>query len=148
MIITIRLVKSKDKDQVLALWTKIFPTEKYHNKPNIAFDQKIKHKDNLFFVAERNNTIIGTILAGYDGHRGWIYSLAVEPAYQRQKIGTHLLTKAIEELKKQGCLKINLQITGETSPLVDFYKTLGFRVEKRISMGKTLHKTGNSYNKH
>jgi ribosomal protein S18 acetylase RimI-like enzyme len=90
-------------------------------------------------VAERNNTIIGTILAGYDGHRGWIYSLAVEPKFRRQKIGTHLLKKAIEELRKQGCLKINLQITGETSPLVDFYGALGFIVEKRISMGKTLY---------
>jgi len=95
--------------------------------------------DNLFFIAEQNNNIIGTILAGYDGHRGWIYSLAVEPAYQRQKIGTQLLTKAIKNLKKQGCLKINLQITGETSPLIEFYKTLGFQVEKRISMGKTLY---------
>ena len=139
MTITIRNVKPKDKTQVIALWTKVFPTKKYHNKPSIAFDQKIQHPDNLFFIAEQNNNIIGTILAGYDGHRGWIYSLAVEPDYRRKKIGTQLLTKAIEELKKQGCLKINLQITGETSPLVDFYKTLGFIVEKRISMGKKLY---------
>ena len=139
MTITIRNVQPKDKPKVIALWTKIFPTKKYHNQPSIAFDKKIKQMDNLFFIAEQNNNIIGTILAGYDGHRGWIYSLAVEPAYQRQKIGTQLLTKAIKNLKKQGCLKINLQITGETSPLIEFYKTLGFQVEKRISMGKTLY---------
>jgi ribosomal protein S18 acetylase RimI-like enzyme len=138
MTINMRKAAPDDKTQIVKLWTTMFPTEKHHNNPNISFDQKIHH-DDLFYIAEDDHLIIGTILAGYDGHRGWIYSLAVTPSYQRQGIGTQLINHAIKALEKKGCLKVNLQITGDTSPYIKFYKNLGFKVENRISMGKTLY---------
>ena len=139
MNITIRLCTAIDKQQVIELWNEIFPPLKHHNQPDLSFDKKIQQKDNLFYIAEHNNTILGTIIAGYDGHRGWIYSLAVKPKYRRKGIGSQLITTATNELSKRGCLKVNLQITGDTSPYIAFYKKNGFNVEKRISMGKTLY---------
>jgi len=55
--------------------------------PARAIDRKLAEDDHLFFVAADGDKVIGTVLAGYDGHRGWMYSLAVDPAHQRQENG-------------------------------------------------------------
>ncbi len=77
-------------------------------------------------------------MAGYDGHRGWIYYLAVDPAYRRKGIGTALMKKAEGLLAQKDCPKLNLQIRANNSDLQAFYEKLGYSVEERISMGKKL----------
>lgn len=77
-------------------------------------------------------------MAGYDGHRGWVYYLAVDPAYRRNGIGTALMEKAEGLLVQKGCPKLNLQIRVDNSDLQAFYEKLGYTVEERISMGKKL----------
>lgn len=77
-------------------------------------------------------------MAGYDGHRGWVYYLAVDPAYRRNGIGTALMEKAEGLLVQKGCPKLNLQIRADNSDLQAFYEKLGYTVEERISMGKKL----------
>jgi ribosomal protein S18 acetylase RimI-like enzyme len=135
----IRIYQQTDKEQVIALWKEVFNPKKPHNNPETAINIKVKHNDNLFFVAEKDNQIIGTILVGFDGHRGWIYSLAVLQKFRSKGIGKSLVEKAVEELKKLGCLKVNLQINGDNATVLDFYKKSGFSIEDRISMGKTLY---------
>ena len=78
-------------------------------------------------------------MGGYDGHRGWVYSLAVEEARRHRGIGSALVDNIEEALKALGCLKVNLQVVGSNSSVVDFYEKLGFSVEDRISMGKRLY---------
>ena len=92
----------------------------------------------LFFVAEHHGEVAGTVLAGWDGHRGWIYSLGVRPALQRSGIGSALLRHAVESLRARGCPKVNLQILATNAAVVDFYRRHGFRVEDRISMGRAI----------
>ena len=82
--------------------------------------------------------MIGTILAGYDGHRGWLYSVAVHRDYRRQGLGASLVRYAEQALTALGCMKINLQITGGNDAVVGFYEALGYGVEPRISMGKKI----------
>ncbi len=135
----IRNYKTSDKDSVVSLWKKVFNPQKPYNDPEIVIDMKTKQNDGLFFVAEENNQIIGTIIAGFDGHRGWLYSLAVHQQHRRKGIGTQLVKKAIHELKKLGCLKVNLQINSDNSEVVGFYKKNGFLLEDRISLGKILN---------
>lgn len=77
-------------------------------------------------------------MAGYDGHRGWVYYLAVNPTYRRNGIGTALMKKAEGLLVQNGCPKLNLQIRADNSDLQAFYKKLSYTVEERISMGKKL----------
>ena len=79
------------------------------------------------------------LMAGFDGHRGWIYSLAVNPDFRRKGIGSQLMKKAINELKSLGCLKVNLQIEKDNSDVVNFYEKIGFSTEDRISMGMKLY---------
>jgi len=77
-------------------------------------------------------------MAGFDGHRGWIYSLAVSQKYRCKGIGTRLVNKALNDLKSLGCVKVNLQIKGDNRSVEDFYKKVGFSIEDRISMGMKL----------
>ena len=96
--------------------------------------------DQLFFVGVAGGMVVGTIMAGYDGHRGWIYSVAVSPAHRRQGIGSLLISHAERALTNKGCVKINLQIMEGNESVTAFYSSLGFLVEKRVSMGKRIPK--------
>jgi ribosomal protein S18 acetylase RimI-like enzyme len=108
------------------------------NEPGLAIDKKVAVDDGLFFVACTRDEIVGTVMAGYDGHRGWIYSLAVRPAQQKLGIGKKLMAHAETALRKLKCPKVNLQVLDSNTGVVEFYKKLGYAVEPRISMGKLL----------
>ncbi len=77
-------------------------------------------------------------MAGYDGHRGWLYAIAVDPARQRNGIGTKLVLHAEAALGKLGCRKVNLQMRTDNQKVSAFYRRLGYAAEDRISMGKLL----------
>jgi ribosomal protein S18 acetylase RimI-like enzyme len=78
-------------------------------------------------------------MAGYDGHRGWIYSVAVHPSYRNQGIGSALVSYAERALASKGCMKVNLQILQSNKSTSVFYESLGYAVEPRVSMGKLIH---------
>ena len=90
-------------------------------------------------VAEADGRVVGTVMGGYDGHRGWIYSLAVDDCERHRGIGSALVDNIERALKALGCLKVNLQVVSTNSGVVEFYEKLGFSVEDRISMGKRLY---------
>ncbi|UII69535.1 GNAT family acetyltransferase [Pseudomonas sp. HN11] len=124
--------------QVVALWQQAFGYDTAHNVPALAIDKKLAVNDGLFFVATDKKAVIGTILAGYDGHRGWLYSVAVHADYRRHGLGSSLVRHAEQALTALGCMKINLEITGGNDAVVGFYEALGYGVEPRISMGKKI----------
>jgi ribosomal protein S18 acetylase RimI-like enzyme len=126
------------RDQVSALWESVFAYETAHNRPGLVIDKKRAVNDDLFFVALSDNKVVGTVMAGYDGHRGWIYSVAVSPSHRRQGLGSQLVSHAERALIAKGCVKINLQIMQGNESVTAFYAALGFSVEKRISMGKPI----------
>ena len=78
-------------------------------------------------------------MGGYDGHRGWIYSVAVVPERRSLGIGTALIRKLEAELARRGCLKINLQVRESNVGVMDFYRKLGYEVDPVVSMGKRLY---------
>lgn len=131
----------KNREQVIALWETVFGYEAAHNVPSLAINQKLAVKDDLLFVALDGEKIIGSIMAGYDGHRGWLYSLAVLPDHRHAGIGSALVDHAEQALRIRGCLKINLQVVESNSQVVAFYEALGYQVEPRVSMGKLLKAT-------
>ncbi|WP_348011527.1 GNAT family acetyltransferase [Roseateles sp.] len=126
------------RSQVIQLWETVFGYETAHNTPSLAIDKKLEVRDDLFFVAAIEGTIVGTILAGYDGHRGWLYSVAVHPSYRNKGLGSALVAHAEVALTKKGCMKINLQIMTGNESVSRFYESLGYVVEKRVSMGKRI----------
>ena len=126
------------RQQVIQLWQTVFGYEDAHNAPELAIDKKLAVADGLFFVALVDAVVAGTVMAGYDGHRGWLYSVAVHPTQRQLGLGAALIRFAEEALTARGCLKINLQIRGGNERVAAFYESLGFVVEDRISMGKKV----------
>lgn len=106
--------------------------------PDIAIPAKVAMQRELFLVAVHRDRVIGTTMAGYDGHRGWLYSVAVLPKYRRDGVGSALIREAEKRLLALGCLKINLQIVLANYSVVSFYRKLGYAIEERISMGKPI----------
>ena len=123
-----------DRDAVILLWSQVLPGTG-HNDPTSSLKRKLE-ADDLLFVAEEDARIVGAAMAGYDGHRGWLYSIAVDPACRRRGIGAALVRHAVDALTSLGCPKVNLQVLPENAAAVAFYESLGFVVEERISMGK------------
>lgn len=78
------------------------------------------------------------VALGWDGVRGWVHHLAVDPGARRHGIGTALMGAAEERLRARGCPKINLQIVADNAAVVAFYARLGYAVEQLISMGKCI----------
>ena len=92
----------------------------------------------MFFVAVEGNEVIGTIMAGYDGHRGWLYSVAVDPNRRLAGLGRSLVQHAESALADLGCMKVNLQLLASNEATAAFYRSVGYSVEPRVSMGKVL----------
>jgi ribosomal protein S18 acetylase RimI-like enzyme len=126
------------RSQVVHLWETVFGYEAAHNTPSLAIDKKLEVNDDLFFVALLAGAVVGTVLAGYDGHRGWLYSVAVHPAHRKEGLGSALIRCAEQALIKRGCMKINLQIMSGNERVSAFYASLGYAVEQRTSMGKRI----------
>jgi ribosomal protein S18 acetylase RimI-like enzyme len=122
----------------VALWERVFAYKTARNAPGLVIDKKLAVHDDLFFVAVDGDKVVGSILAGYDGHRGWIYSLAVSPKRRHRGAGSQLLRFAESRLASLGCVKINLQITDGNELVEEFYVAHGYSTEPRISMGKTI----------
>jgi ribosomal protein S18 acetylase RimI-like enzyme len=139
--VQIDVVDYEDSDhraQVIALWRTVFAYDAVHNAPGLAIDKKVAVDDGLFFVALADGDVIGTVMAGYDGHRGWVYSMAVHPDWRGDGLGSQLLAAAEEALAARGCVKINLQVLPGNGNAQAFYEANGYVVEDRISMGKRL----------
>jgi ribosomal protein S18 acetylase RimI-like enzyme len=127
------------RTKVITLWEAVFGYEAAHNRPALVIDKKLAVDDGLLFVALSGQEVVGTVMAGYDGHRGWIYSVAVSPTHRRRGVGSQLVAVAERALATKGSVKVNLQIMDGNESIAAFYASLGFSEEKRISMGKRLH---------
>ena len=121
---------------VSELWAEVFPNDPPWNRAEVAIPEKLAVQPELFLVAVDGGRVIGTAMAGYDGHRGWLYTIAVKPRRQRKGVGSALVAEAEARLAALGCGKINLQIRAGNEAVAAFYRRLGYQVEERISMGK------------
>ena len=130
----IRKYKFEDRESLTSLWQTVFPDDPPHNDPSKVIDAKLA-VDDLIFVAEQDGQIVGACMAGYDGHRGWLYTVGVLSNQRRNGLGSEMVTSVIAKLKELGCIKVNLQIRSTNYQVAAFYKSLGFAEEERLSMG-------------
>ena len=134
----IRSFQESDRAGVVALWRAVFPDAPPRNDPVLDIQRKLAHQPELFLVALVGAAVVGTCMAGFDGHRGWVHLVAVAPEHRRRGVGAALMRRAEALLEAMGVPKLNLQVRGSAPEAVGFYQRLGFEVEERISMGKPL----------
>ncbi len=137
--IQIRPFATDDAEAVVALWRACGLTRP-QNDPRKDIARKLKVNPEWFLVAERGSEIVGTVMVGYEGHRGWINYLGVAPALQRGGLGRRLMNEAERRLRAAGCPKINLQVRPDNRAAIAFYERIGFAVEGTVSLGKRLEK--------
>ena len=137
-IFRIRPYREADEAAVIGLWNTVFPNPTPWNDPATAIAKKLTTQRDLFLVGHLGDKLIGTVMGGYDGHRGWVYLLAVAPEHQRSGLGRRLMAEVESRLVDYGCTKLNLQVRAENQEVIDFYLTIGYAVEDRISMGKRI----------
>jgi len=134
----IRPIRPSDEPAVARLWRAVFPEAPARNHPETDIQRKLALQSELFLVAIVDRQVVGTAMGGYDGHRGWVYYVAVARDHRRRGVGRALMEDLERRLARLGCPKLNLQVRASNHNAVGFYENLGYRVEQRVSMAKLL----------
>ena len=129
----IRPFKEGDEEALVSLWNMCKLTVPWNN-PYKDIARKLKVQAELFLVGYLEDKLIASVMAGYDGHRGWINYFSVHPDFQARGYGKQLMDNVENGLRELGCPKINLQIREGNDKVFTYYQKLGFVEEKRISM--------------
>jgi len=133
----IRPFQTEDEDALVALWKMCELTVPWNN-PHKDIARKLQVQPELFLVGILGNSLIATVMGGYEGHRGWINYLAVHQDFQGKGYGQEIMNSVETALREMGCPKINLQIRREDDKVASFYQKLGFTNDDVVSMGKRL----------
>ncbi|MFD9701131.1 GNAT family acetyltransferase [Lentzea sp. NPDC059081] len=134
----IRAFTDADTDAVVRLWQQAGITRPW-NDPLADIRRKRTTQPEMFFVAADNDgEIAGVVMAGYDGHRGWIHYLAVATARRSTGLGRRLVGHAEAALSALGCPKVQLQVRPDNTDVVEFYERLGYEPYEAINLGKRL----------
>lgn len=133
----IRSFEPVDEEAVVKLWVECGLVVPW-NDPHRDIHRKLKVQPEMFLVGSLDGEIVATVMAGYDGHRGWINYLAVAPRYQRTGFGRSLMDEAEMLLGEAGCPKINLQVRTSNRDVIRFYQSLGYDLDDVVSLGKRL----------
>lgn len=111
-----------------------------HNPPASDFRRAQGAASSEILVALAGPKIIGSVMSGDDGHRAWIYYLAVDPNHQRRGLGAQLVKAAESWAEKRGVRKIQLMIRPDNEIVREFYQSAGFDETPRLVMAKWLDK--------
>jgi ribosomal protein S18 acetylase RimI-like enzyme len=133
----IRAFQSEDEPAVIALWQQCGLTRPW-NDPKKDIRRKLAVRADLFLVGVLEGRVVASVMAGYEGHRGWLNYLAVAPEFQRRGYARLIVVRAEELLRAAGCPKINLQVRTTNSEAIEFYRRIGYAVDEVVSMGKRL----------
>ena len=137
MNLIVRSFRKSDQKDVIQLWKECELVVPW-NDPGRDIERKLVIQPELFLVGLINYEIITTAMAGYDGHRGWVYYLAVKPQYQQKEIGRQIMKEAETRLQKLGCPKLNIMVRSTNLDVINFYKAIGYKVDAVTNMGKRL----------
>jgi len=133
----VRVYRVSDEEAVIRLWQDCGLVVPW-NDPHKDIQRKLKVQADLFLVGLAEDRLVATVMAGYDGHRGWINYLAVAPDLRRNGIGRRMVKQVESRLRALGCPKINLQVRTSNVDVVSFYEAIGYATDDVISIGKRL----------
>ena len=129
--------KSEYESAVIELWEKCDLTRPWNN-PGLDIERKMKDKPELFLVGLINGKVVASAMGVYEGHRGWVYYLGVEPEQRKRGLAKRMMDAIEERLLEMGCPKINIQVRSGNTGALNFFGKIGYNTEERISLGKRL----------
>lgn len=133
----IRAFEAHDESAIVALWEACKLTRPW-NDPHKDIARKLTVQRELFLVGETENGIVASVMAGYEGHRGWVNYLAVAPAFRGRGYGRALMQHVETELERRGCPKLSLVVRKSNGGAMEFYRHLGYVEDESITFGKRL----------
>lgn len=133
----IRPFQADDEAAVVQLWKDCNLVVPW-NDPLRDIRRKLRVQPELLLVGVESEELIASVMAGYEGHRGWLNYLAVAPRFRRKGIGRKMVAAAEARLRQMGCPKINIQIRTSNTAVIEFYRRIGFKPDDVVSMGKRL----------
>ena len=133
----IRTFRPDDESDVINLWRQCGLIVPWNN-PEADIQRKLSTSPDLFYVGVLDGELIASCMAGYDGHRGWIYFLAVKSAYQRKGFASMLIDHAESELIKLGCPKVELMVRKTNENVISFYQSAGYDIDPVMVLSKRL----------
>ncbi len=133
----IRPFDVNDETAVMALWEESGLTRPW-NDPHKDIARKLAVQPELFLVGVTDGAVMASVMAGYEGHRGWMNYLAVAPRFRGRGFGRILVEHVERALLERGCPKVNLQVRASNPEAIAFYRRLGYAQDESISLGKRL----------
>lgn len=134
----IRVFGNMDRNTVIDLWIECGLTVP-RNNPIRDIERKLADSPDLFFVGEINGELVASCMSGYDGHRGWIYYLAVKPSLRKRSIARNMMKHAEEALEELGCPKIDLMVRKNNEEVISFYKKIGYNEDPVVVLSRRLY---------
>jgi ribosomal protein S18 acetylase RimI-like enzyme len=133
----IRSYRIADQPAVIRLWSDCGLVRPW-NDPVKDIARKLTVQPDLFLVGVLEEAIIASVMAGYDGHRGWLNYLAVAPKHRGRGYGRTLMLHVEQALMDMGCPKLNMQVRASNTGVLAFYRKLGYAQDETVSLGKRL----------
>jgi ribosomal protein S18 acetylase RimI-like enzyme len=133
----IRPYSAENENAVIELWRRCNLTRPQNNAQK-DIERKMKVNPELFLVGLEGGKVVATAMGGYEGHRGWVYYLAVEPGHQRKGLGGQIMAALEERLMAKGCPKINVMVRDDNIGAVKFYEKIGYKGDGVVELGKRL----------
>jgi len=133
----IRAFRVGDESAVVSLWERCGLVRPW-NDPHKDISRKLQVRGDWFLVGLLDETVVATVMAGYDGHRGWVNYLAVAPEHRRTGLARQMIGAVEHRLRSAGCPKINLQVRTDNADAIGFYQAIGYVSDDVVSMGKRL----------
>ena len=133
----IRSFEVADAERVVAIWRRcglVVP----QNNPYKDIARKLKVRPDLFLVGLLGGRIVAAVMAGYEGHRGCVNYLAVEPALQGRGFGRRMMIEAERLLRLEGCAKVNLNVRTSNPAVIAFYRSIGYAIDDVVCMSRRL----------
>lgn len=127
-----------DRELVVALWHDCGLTRPW-NDPNADYDRALSTHDAVILLSRDTSGVAGSVMVGWDGHRGWVYYLAVAEHRRRQGLGRALMAAAEDWLRARGCPKIQLMVRDTNVDALRFYEELGLTRQPVVTMGRFLN---------
>lgn len=133
----IRVFRQDDFEEVITLWERCDLLRPW-NDPEMDIERKLNHDPDLFLVAEVGGEVVGSVMGGYDGHRGSAYYLGVHPDYRGRGIANALINRLEKKLIARGCPKIQFMVREDNDTVIEMYEKLGYEIQAITSLGKRL----------